>query len=877
MELTCSGISLNLKGHRLLFVNAHLAAHTECNDDRVSNISKIKSELKPNCFLPHDDPRVAMPDITDRFDTTFWCGDCQWIWTQSELTSVNFRVDISHLHSKWLLKEQRYIAEAQEWDQLKMVMRDPRKNPLPGFEEAEITFMPTFKYDIWKSVGSTNRDKRKSIRRSRRSSDQSTRPSIDRPSSPRLAGVPEIDVVEESSSAPDSPEVMHSVLHGVPVMSPVPETPPHVDLPLQDDFSLASHSADHNHVSPPDRSREPTPGEASRKSTATYRSDRSDRSGRVSGSSNGHAPSPWEMTQMTPTSQESRRASGAWSRGTSRSTTKEIAVATQRSGHTLKAKTQKLISIMRLGRKPAVRPVPPTLPDDASRRSSVSSFRSRGVSEGRLSMMSEDAQPPPGAGYSSPNMPTASLDPDVTPTPPGIVLPDGEAVRRTTSQQSAYSVSGRKLASPPRRPAGLMRSLSGRDLSEEVDDEEIDMVDTRTGVYDTSKKGRIPSWCDRVLWKTHVIPDPIEETASGDDASVASNGPLNRISNVFSSLSGRMRRRSSFYGDVDAPRTSFPRMVNSMSAPYGLVGSIPPDHSITPEQPIAPNQPIPPEPPIVSDQTNPNLPDDPVFESDPPTPADREPPTTDSPELLADVILPSDQASPLPANIRSISSPRKRGRSVTFEQPPPLSLALRRDLSPTPEVPVSPTPPPQNIIGLGPSPLSPSRRVSTSAESTPSIRQNLTRRMSLSSIGSMGSSSSRGRRRSEDVSNMRDRGPPQLHPLKAVRSTGQVGEARTGAAHRGSDGGLSIGDPPQSGLNALTRFFRGLPGRFHSRVSLFHGSEPEAEEAPPAGPQRHLVGEVQVLHYGTLEDTEMRRLEGRSDHYPLVFSAAIYI
>jgi hypothetical protein len=41
--------------------------------------------------------------------------------------------------------------------------------------------------------------------------------------------------------------------------------------------------------------------------------------------------------------------------------------------------------------------------------------------------------------------------------------------------------------------------------------------------------------------------------------------------------------------------------------------------------------------------------------------------------------------------------------------------------------------------------------------------------------------------------------------------------------------------------------------------------------------RRHLVGEVQVLHYGTLEDAEMRRLEGRSDHYPLIFSAAIYI
>lgn len=69
------GVSLKLKGHRLLFVNAHLAAHAERNDARLANISKIKSELNLDCFLPPDDPRAALEDITDRFDTTFWCGD----------------------------------------------------------------------------------------------------------------------------------------------------------------------------------------------------------------------------------------------------------------------------------------------------------------------------------------------------------------------------------------------------------------------------------------------------------------------------------------------------------------------------------------------------------------------------------------------------------------------------------------------------------------------------------------------------------------------------------------------------------------------------------------------------------------------------------
>ncbi|GMK55391.1 hypothetical protein CspeluHIS016_0204470 [Cutaneotrichosporon spelunceum] len=700
------GISLNLKGHRLLFVNAHLAAHAECNDDRIANINKIKSELRPNCFLPQDDPRTSMQDITDRFDTTFWCGD------------LNFRVDISHLHSKWLLKEHRYITVAQEWDQLKMIMNDPKKNPLVGFEEAEITFMPTFKYDIWKSVNATNRDKRST----------------------------------------------------------------NVGFP-------------------------------------------------------------------------------------------------KRSGTTLKAKTQRFINIMRLGRKPTVRSVPRTLSDDASRRSSVSSLRSRGVSESRLSIMSDDQSSRPGAGAGSPHISGASFDSDLVSPAPGTILPDGDTMHRTSSQQSTISVSGLKLASPPRRPRGLIQSFSGRDLTEDLEEEEACTTDTRTGVYDTSKKGRIPSWCDRVLWKTHVIPDAIEDPAadSGDDESVASNGPLMRLSNVFSTLSGRMRRRSSFYGDVDQPRALFSRMANSTSAPYGLVGAIPDNHHIAPVERIAgvtlaPNKSVLPDQPIPSWHATPISQDEEVFESDPPTPADGEVPTNESPEQL-NGILP---VPPLPAHIRSLSTPRKRGLSVAFEQPPVSAQSLRRDMFPTAEAIDLPALLSQNSIGFGPSPLSHrlshGRRASGATDSMSSRNQSLSRRLSMSSIGSIGSSASRTRRRSEDVSYLRDSNSTQLHPLKAVRSTGQL-DPRS-HPHRGSDGGL---DAPYVGLNALTRFFRGLPGRFHSRVSLFPGSEAEVEEAVSEVPRRHLAGEVQVLHYGTLEDAEMRRLEGRSDHYPLIFSAAVFI
>jgi hypothetical protein len=70
-----SGISINLADHRMLFVNSHLAAHTARNSARMANIAKIKSELSLDCFLPKDDPRATAKDLTDRFDSVFWCGD----------------------------------------------------------------------------------------------------------------------------------------------------------------------------------------------------------------------------------------------------------------------------------------------------------------------------------------------------------------------------------------------------------------------------------------------------------------------------------------------------------------------------------------------------------------------------------------------------------------------------------------------------------------------------------------------------------------------------------------------------------------------------------------------------------------------------------
>ena len=131
------GISLKLGTTRLLFVNAHLAAHEDKVALRLANIAKIKAALKVDSFLPADDPRSRLEDITEQFDHTFWFGD------------LNFRIDISRQHADWLMMHKKY-DQALAFDQLGRVLKDG--DAFKGFKEAPINFPPTYKYDVLKTL-----------------------------------------------------------------------------------------------------------------------------------------------------------------------------------------------------------------------------------------------------------------------------------------------------------------------------------------------------------------------------------------------------------------------------------------------------------------------------------------------------------------------------------------------------------------------------------------------------------------------------------------------------------------------------------------------------------------------------------------------------
>ena len=74
----------------------------------------------------------------------------------------------------------------------------------------------------------------------------------------------------------------------------------------------------------------------------------------------------------------------------------------------------------------------------------------------------------------------------------------------------------------------------------------------------------------------------------------------------------------------------------------------------------------------------------------------------------------------------------------------------------------------------------------------------------------------------------------------------------------------------------MERTMRWILGFFPGREPTLAPSPPEEKEPSPP-PVVHLKGEVNCSHYGTLDDSAMRRLEGRSDHRPILGTFSIYI
>ncbi|KAL1115935.1 hypothetical protein AAG570_005430 [Ranatra chinensis] len=128
------GIAFYLFGTSFLFITCHLTAHQDKVKERLNDIRRITKSLELPKVLPLS---RHSRDVTDNFDYVFWCGD------------LNFRICRPRTEVlNWLSQQSFPLDEPHEFtseDQLTSNLSSG--SVLRGFEEAPITFPPTYKYD----------------------------------------------------------------------------------------------------------------------------------------------------------------------------------------------------------------------------------------------------------------------------------------------------------------------------------------------------------------------------------------------------------------------------------------------------------------------------------------------------------------------------------------------------------------------------------------------------------------------------------------------------------------------------------------------------------------------------------------------------------
>ncbi|OCT76517.1 hypothetical protein XELAEV_18031720mg [Xenopus laevis] len=142
-------VSFRFFGTSFIFINSHFAAGDSKVKDRIYNYHKIIRELKLPKNVPDTNPIYSDPDdVTTRFDEVFWFGD------------FNFRLNKSRTEVDSIIENipENDMSSLLQYDQLSEEMI--KGSIFRGFKEAEIHFLPTYKFNIGSDDYDTSKKKR---------------------------------------------------------------------------------------------------------------------------------------------------------------------------------------------------------------------------------------------------------------------------------------------------------------------------------------------------------------------------------------------------------------------------------------------------------------------------------------------------------------------------------------------------------------------------------------------------------------------------------------------------------------------------------------------------------------------------------------------
>ncbi|KAH7341866.1 hypothetical protein B0J17DRAFT_277104 [Rhizoctonia solani] len=810
------GISLNIAGSSFLFVNAHLAAHEGRQAMRIENMEKIQAELKLDNFGESLHPRKPIPgsaktDITDAFDYTFIFGD------------LNFRLNVSRLHADWLISRQEYLR-AQEFDELRANMRSNKI--FSGFEEPQISFPPTFKYDVPKSRHHTRKYKegreksgkvagmggvRVSIRRSRKR----------RKSKGRIKGTTQEG--DENSTVDKGGD---EKISGQQKLQPVNERETEASSIGEDDSDMdrdqeeADSASAFSGIARPSGSTNRAPSTRSHRSgVLSTRSpfsepdtERHEEDGNDTAYEDGEEANLHHNTQLNAGNPPGRNA--------------VMKIFTRNAKQSWRAIVAK--STSSLGAIPL--PKSPTSPVFDSRPRAKSPTKSERFSSGiglgfpEQRLRGVSSGPEIASGMSTPTIGAGMgrSQPNLVPDTGMVEPPDNSRPRASVDggSKSVTSALGITGAGGTLAPPAMMRasssvgSVTGNSVNAPAEDSS-DSENVR-GVYDTSSKQRVPSWCDRIVYKSMVLPPqpppslPVPTFSAPLSDTLHEDGRFSRVGNIFTNIRHRGSRgqkdslpqptsRENTQGSLSRADSLHSRETNSKAnSTYARVREV---H-------------------LSEARASPFL---------------QQPGDGDDSGIVIMHGSSSRPGSSGKSGKRPGSSGKRPGSAgstgtANADQPASLHWPRTNPFARLLHPHLHPPGGPGLIHAVS---MEPQPQPSAEPSSMPRPRS---------------FSTSEGREKVRDRAGSGPRTPRQ--------SDGDVDN--------------SLAQPTKD--DGFWRFFRQF-----NREPTVVVAEPEPEPEPAEGPQIRRRGDIVCVSYGTLDDREMQRLGGRSDHRPVIGTYAVYI